>query len=217
MLPDPTPNVIDSVNALIPESEKEERKLNDVLRGLGCTCPLSLLSSADKIFLARTCDEKAVPLERDLFNFFAALKKLDSFHWVLPYYSKWIAAAEKGNTFHAALRMQFTYLLRHSGRFKEAISVSNVVEFERFRFPCSPSLLAVLCTIRAAVFLDIYELHRDKELLRVSRITLNKSWANKKSPEASLVYKRLETFERGIEKDDYRAKVNAAYVEWASW
>jgi hypothetical protein len=66
------------------------------------------------------------------------------------------------------------------------------------------------------VFLDIYELHRDKELLRVCGITLNKSWANKKSPEASLVYKRLEAFERGIEKDEYRDKVNAAYVEWAS-
>ena len=62
------------------------------------------------------------------------------------------------------------------------------------------NLLAVLATIRAATFLDIYELHNDKELLSRSRKTIDKAWAISKNQngslhEASLVYKRIEAFE----------------------
>lgn len=113
--------------------------------------------------------------------------------------------------------MYLTFLFRKCSLFEKAIKTSNVVEFGKNRFQCSASLLGIICTIRAATFLDIFEYHNDRELLKITRLTLNKAWANKKSQEASLVYKRLDKLEREIDAEDYKKKVNEAYKNWADW
>ena len=87
------------------------------------------------------------------------------------------------------------------------------------RFRCPPNLLAILATIRAATFLDIYELHNDKELLFRSRKTIDKAWAiskiNGSLHEASLVYKRIEALRHWSLR--LCGKVNKAYSDWADW
>ena len=78
-------------------------------------------------------------------------------------------------------------------------------------------MLGVLCTLRAATLLDIYELHWDPKLLKVARKTNGKAWAMEKGSHVILVYKRLEKFERELERMEYNKKVVAAYKDWAAW
>ena len=79
------------------------------------------------------------------------------------------------------------------------IAITNVVEFPKERFKCPPHLISILATIRAAIYLDIFEKRNDRDLLVLSRKTVNKAWAINKSDEASNVYQRLQKFERLVE------------------
>ena len=65
--------------------------------------------------------------------------------------------------------------------------------------------------------LDIFELHNDLEILPVAQKTLGKAWANQKSQEAASVYKRLDALKRIVEEQNYKKRIDAAYVNWASW
>ena len=102
----------------------------------------------------------------------------------------------------------------HTGELFKALQTSNVVELSRDKFECHPDLIAVICTVRAATYLDIFEFHNDTELLERARLTINKSWAIKKSSEASLVYKRLDKLKGEILKENYIRSINEAYKDW---
>ena len=65
--------------------------------------------------------------------------------------------------------------------------------------------------------LDIFELHNDPEILPVAQKTLGKAWANQKSQEVASVYKRLDALKRIVEDQNYKKRVDDAYVDWASW
>ena len=157
------------------------------------------------------------PRIQQISTFFELIKNLENCHWCLKYFEKWQITLEQKESMFAEGRMYLTFLFRKCSLFEKAIKTSNVVEFGKNRFQCSPNLLSTLCTIRAAAFLDIFEYHNDRELLKITRLTLNKAWANKKSKEASLVYKRLDKIERDINTQDYKIKVNDAYKKWADW
>ena len=85
------------------------------------------------------------------------------------------------------------------------------------RFKASPHLISIIATIRAASLLDIFELHNDPEILPIAQKTLGKAWFNNKSQEAASVYKRLDALKRIVEEQNYKKRVDAAYVDWASW
>ena len=75
----------------------------------------------------------------------------------------------------------------------------------------------MLCTIRAATFLDIFELHFDQNLLTSARKTAKKAYALTRDPEISLAYQRLSKFERAIGAIDYKSRLNEAFRNWANW
>ena len=119
-------------------------------------------------------------------------------------------------------RFHLTYMFRHTGKLRECIKCSNVVEYPRSRFPCKPGLLSVIATVRAACFLDIFEIHFDAELLKVAKKTIDKSYAISKSSgasleEVSLVYKRLDKCRDEINRVNVVRRVNEAYKNWSDW
>ena len=119
-------------------------------------------------------------------------------------------------------RFHLTYMFRHTGKLRECIKCSNVVEYPRSRFHCKPSLLSVIATVRAACFLDIFEMHFDAELLKVAKKTIDKSYAISKSSgtsleEVSLVYKRLDKCRDEINRVNVVRRVNEAYKNWSDW
>jgi hypothetical protein len=85
------------------------------------------------------------------------------------------------------------------------------------RFKASRHLISIIATIRAASLLDIFELHNDPEILPIAQKTLGKAWSSNQSQEAASVYKRLDALKRIVEEQNYKRRVDAAYVDWASW
>ena len=153
-------------------------------------------------------------------KFFEIAKKTQKYIWSSNIYSRWLREIEKINKIQpdALGRMHLTFFFRHSGRLKEAIKTSNVFEFSYSKFSCDDRLRAVLGTIRAATFLDIYEYHYvDKEILFIARKTAGKAWANYKSEELSGVYKRLQHFENELSSQSYKKRLNQAYSDWIDW
>ena len=113
--------------------------------------------------------------------------------------------------------MHLTYFFRHAGRFKEAIKTSNVFEFPYSKLRCNDRLRAVIGTIRAATFLDIYDYHEDKDILSIARKTAGKAWANGPSEELRGVYQRLENLERDQSANSYKRRLKQAYSDWKDW
>ena len=197
-----------------------ERLLEDVNERItNYGLPINALSMEleNKKEILNILDLKKTPSKNEISTFFELIKNLENLHWCLKFFIEWQIALEQKESMFAEGRMYLTFLFRKCSLFEKAIKTSNVVEFGKNRFQCSPNLLSTICTIRAAAFLDIFEHHNDRELLKITRLTLNKAWANKKSEEASLVYKRLDKIERVINTQDYKIKVNDAYKKWADW
>ncbi|MGC6472617.1 MAG: hypothetical protein ACON4W_07060 [Parvibaculales bacterium] len=198
-------------------NEKIIQNLDDELKMLGVPSHKLIANEDEKIFVLKALKLGRPPNTADRTKFFLIIKKSEDLHWASKVFADWLGKIEQNNYRDPVGRLHLSYTLRHSGRLKEAIKVSNVVEFSYEQFQCPKNIMAILATIRAAVFLDIFELHRDPQLLFYARKTINKSWAINKSDEASQVYNRLDAFEREVSRDKYIEKVNNAYVDWASW
>ena len=132
-------------------------------------------------------------------------------------FERWLLTVEKDNGPEPTGRIHLAYVFRQTGLLKQALQVTNVVEFSSERFKCPPHLMSILATIRAAIYLDIFEKRNDRDLLVLSRKTVNKAWAINKSDEASNVYQRLQKFERLIDSQDYKQKIHQAYQDWSDW
>ena len=197
-----------------------ERLLEDVNERItNYGLPINALSMEleNKKEILNILDLKKPPSKKEISTFFELIKNLENLHWCLKFFKEWQIALEQNEKSFPEGRYFLTFLFRKCSFFEQAIKTSNVVEFDKSRFQCNPSLLAVICTIRAATFLDIFEYHNDGELLKFARLTLNKAYRNNQSKETSNVYKRLDKIEREINTENYKRKVNEAYKDWADW
>lgn len=217
-----TQQVLDLLDELKTPYEKRAEEMSAKLTAIGIAPSYLSNNQDDMNFVINICESKKVPSHSQREKLYEIVKKSKNMHWSVKFFSSWLKEIETENNFDPIGRLHLGYIYRHTGRFKEAIQVLNVVEFPPSRFNCPPNLLAVLATIRAATFLDVYELHNDKELLFRSRKTIDKAWAISKNHngslhEASLVYKRIEAFETLVSAIGYVVKLNKAYADWADW
>ena len=174
----------------------------------------------DQNTIIRVSQSKFIPSEYDQRLFFKIIKKNSNkntklMRWATKYFISWLRYREKETEkIHGLSRFHITYIFRHTGYLLKAISASNVIELPKGKVDCSPEMIAIIATIRAAVYLDIFELHYDPKLLKMARLANNKSFAITQSEEASSVYKRIDKFEGEILRENYHKRVNKAYKDW---
>ena len=217
IFPEPSKELMGLINSLKSIGEKRQEKVDNHLASIGFPVNLGVFSLEQKEYIWSLVDTATVPSASHRSNFFELAKKTTNLNWCSRFFERWLLAAEKNNEPEPLGRMHLAYVFRQTGLLKQALEVTNVVEFPRERFKCPPHLLSILATMRAAVFLDIFEKCHDKQLLAFSRKTVNKAWAINKSDEASNVYQRLHKFERLIETENYKARIEQAYKDWADW
>ena len=217
IFPEPSKELIALINSLKSIGEKRQETVDYHLASIGFPIHLGVASLEDKEFVCSLVNRDNVPMQSERGAFFEIVKKTSNFNWSSRFFEKWLREIESQFGPEAVGRFHLTYVFRHTGKLKEALRTSVVVEFPKERFKCTPGLRSVLATLRAATFLDIYEQHNDRDLLLFARKTIGISWRINQSDEASNVYQRLKKFEKELEEEDYKQKVNQAFSDWANW
>lgn len=212
-----TPELLSLIDSITPAFEKKQTEIDDLLRPIGFPTHATTVVLEEREFVWKLINQSKSPSQRDRSDFFEIAKRSGELHWCKRFFEGWLIKLESGQKPDPVGRMHLAYVLRHTRMLKQAIEVTNVVEFEGWRFPCPTHIMAMLCTQRAATFLDIFDHNQDPELLRFARLAINKAWSKAKSEEASAVYRRLDNCMRLIEEQNYKRRVDAAYVDWASW
>ena len=190
--------------------------VNDQLKAIGFPVTVGTVELEEREFAVKVMESDAVPSERERSKFFDIAKRAEPMHWTVRHFERWLLNLERGGRFDPVGRMHLCFCFRHTRQLEKAVKASVVIETGG-RFKASPHLVSIIATIRAASLLDIFELHNDPEILPVAQKTLGKAWANQKSQEVASVYKRLDALKRIVEEQNYKKRVDAAYVDWASW
>ena len=190
--------------------------VNDQLKAIGFPVTVSTVELEEREFAVKVMESDAVPSQRERSKFFDIAKRAEPMHWAVRHFERWLLNLERGERFDPVGRMHLCYCFRHTRQLEKAVKASVVIETGG-RFKASPHLISIIATIRAASLLDIFELHNDPEILPIAQKTLGKAWFNNKSQEAASVYKRLDALKRIVEEQNYKKRVDAAYVDWASW
>jgi len=190
--------------------------VNDQLKAIGFPVTVSTVELEEREFAVKVMESDAVPSQRERSKFFDIAKRAEPMHWAVRHFERWLLNLERGERFDPVGRMHLCYCFRHTHQLEKAVKASVVIETGG-RFKASPHLISIIATIRAASLLDIFELHNDPEILPIAQKTLGKAWFNNKSQEAASVYKRLDALKRIVEEQNYKKRVDAAYVDWASW
>ena len=190
--------------------------VNDQLKAIGFPVTVSTVELEEREFAVKVMESDAVPSQRERSKFFDIAKRAEPMHWAVRHFERWLLNLERGERFDPVGRMHLCYCFRHTRQLEKAVKASVVIETGG-RFNASPHLISIIATIRAASLLDIFELHNDPEILPIAQKTLGKAWFNNKSQEAASVYKRLDALKRIVEEQNYKKRVDAAYVDWASW
>ena len=198
-----------------------ENRMNSVnmrLQAMGFPVAVNTTTLEDREFVLRLTEGRGVPSLSDRSRFFEIAKASTNLNWCSRFFEEWWKKLRDGVASEPEAIMHLAYVFRNTARYREAIKITNVVEFGADRFRCSPKMIAILSTQRAATFLDIFERHGDPELLRFAKGSVGKAWQyNTGSLEASAVYQRLDKLKRNMEEESYKARVDQAYADWADW
>jgi len=212
----PSPQLHELLRCITTSGEIRLETVNEQLKGIGFPISVGAVELEEREFVIRLMESDAVPSERERSKFFDIAKRAEPMHWAVRHFERWLLNLENGQRFDPVGRMHLCYCFRHTRQLEKAVKASVVIETGN-RFKASPKLISIIATIRAASMLDIFELHNDPEILAVTQKTLGKAWFNDKSQEAAAVYKRLDALKRLVEEQNYKRRVDAAYVDWASW
>ena len=212
----PSPQLHELLRSTVTLGEVRLEAVNDQLIAIGFPITDSTVELEEREFVVKVMEADAVPSERERSKFFDIAKRAQPMHWAVRHFERWLLNLEKGERFDPVGRMHLCYCFRHTRQLEKAVKASVVIETGG-RFKASPHLISIIATIRAASLLDIFELHNDPEILPIAKKTLGKAWANQKSQEVASVYKRLDALKRIVEEQNYKKRVDTAYVDWASW
>jgi hypothetical protein len=212
----PSQQLHELLRGTVTVGEARLETVNDQLKAIGFPVTVGTIELEEREFALKVMESDAVPSERERSKFFDIAKRAEPVHWAVRHFERWLLNLERGERFDPVGRMHLCYCFRHTRQLEKAVKASVVIEIGG-RFKASPHLISIIATIRAASLLDIFELHNDPEILPIAQKTLGKAWANQKSQEAASVYKRLDALKRIFEEQNYKKRINAAYVDWASW
>ena len=212
----PSPQLRELLRHTVTAGEARLEMANGQLKAIGFPVTTSTVELEEREFSLRLMESVAVPSEKERSKFFDIAKRAEPMHWAVRHFERWLLYLEKGERFDPVGRMHLCYCFRHTRHLEKAVKASVVIETGG-RLKAPPKLISMIATIRAASMLDIFELHNDPEILSITEKTLGKAWFNDKSQEAAAVYKRLDALKRLVEEQNYKRRVDVAYVDWASW
>ena len=181
IFPEPSAKLLGLIYSLKTVGEKRQETVDNHLTSIGFPINLGIASLEEKEFIWSLIDTDTLPSVSHRSTFFELAKKSTNLNWSTRFFESWLLAVEKDNGPEPTGRMHLAYVFRQTGFLKQALQVTNVVEFPRERFKCPPHLMSILATIRSAIYLDIFEKCNDTDLLVFSRKTVNKAWAINKS------------------------------------
>ena len=212
----PLPQLHELLRSTVTLGEVRLETVNDQLTAIGFPITKSAVELEEREFALKVMKSDSVPSERERSKFFDIAKRAQPMHWAVRHFERWLLNLERGEQFDPIGRMHLCYCFRHTRQLEKAVKASVVIETGG-RFKASPHLISIIATIRAASLLDIFELHNDPEILLIAQKTLGKAWSSNQSQEAASVYKRLDALKRGVEEQNYKKRVDSAYVDWARW
>ena len=212
----PSSHLHELLRGTVTLGEARLETANDQLKAIGFPITVSTVELEEREFALNMMESDAVPSERERSKFFDIAKRAEPMHWAVRHFERWLLNLERGERFDPVGRMHLCYCFRHTRQLEKAVKASVVIETGG-RFKASPHLISIIATIRAASLLDIFELHNDPEIFPIAQRTLGKAWFNDKSQEAAAVYKRLNALRRLVEEQNYKKRVDTAYVDWANW
>jgi hypothetical protein len=186
-----------------PQSVKDGDETLRFLRGKNVN--IGQINDIDDAHIVRKAFEKSdageIPNYDDQTLYYEVFKKCQLFREAAKIFSSWLEQSEgKAGPFNPQLRIKVAFFYRHSGLFKEAIELTNVVFHSSEDFPGRPKEIAILSTIRAAALLDLFERGPgDDDLLAQARSAAGRAWsiASKTGELAQIsgVYGRLKKHE----------------------
>jgi hypothetical protein len=169
------------------------------------------IQNTDDIFLIQGLfhdhTKSILPTRNQRDKGYNALKKWDLLRIGVKLCERWrqLSTAD-GEKIEPDIFIKLAYCLRHTGRLEESYRVTEIVELPRSVVALSPMQRSILATIRAAILIDQYDLRPERKLLKQARSYAALAWANTKSEETSLVYKRLEKRENSLHETDVEEK-----------
>ena len=217
IFPEETSELLNLIKQSTPEAERIIHNLDLQIKKLGCPVNLKDTKIDEKKLLVKLHNPDWIPSPFERSKIYQVAQKSGKYAWWTPYFDRWLKHVESNGMPEPRGRLHLAYLFRHSGRLQSAISVTNVVEFSRHHFHCPDEYMSLLCTLRGATFLDIFDLHNDADILKITRKTLNKAYAIKQVEEVRQVYRRLSKAESYVSDLNYKTKLNEAYAHWKSW
>lgn len=166
--------------------------VNIRLQAIGFPIAANTTTLEDREFVLRLTEVAAVPSPAERSRFFEIAKASASLNWCSRFLEEWWKKLRDGVASEPEAIMHLAYVSRNTGRYRDAITITNVVEFGADRFRCPPRMIAIGAAGGA--------------------------WAeNTGSPEASAVYQRLDRLKREMEEENYKARVDQACADWADW
>ena len=173
-------------------------RAKEELKSLGVSS--ASIQNADDILLIRQMldlkQNSTLPTRNEREEFYIALKKSDLLRLGSEVSEHWLSLSRAANeTIEPDIYIKLAFFLRHTGRLDKAYRVTGIVDLPHSTVRMSPIERSILATMRAAILIDQYEAQPDIDLLKRARGYAGLAWANAKSDETRMVYKRLEKHE----------------------
>jgi hypothetical protein len=150
-------------------------------------------------------EERSIPEGQAIADVYEIFKLSNSLGRIgARYLSDWLDQKERRTDsfeYDAWGRIRLAKLLRNTGQLNRAITATDVVELPYNHFPFSGLVMAILCTVRAATFLDLadnaHSMDKKKDFTRRARLSANKANANSQGDNLYIreVYQRINHIE----------------------
>ena len=178
--------------------QKSLDQAKEELKGLGVS-PASIQNADDILLIRQMLDLKQnsiLPTRNEREEFHTALKKSDLLRLGSEISEHWLTLSRGANEkIEPDIYIKLAFFLRHTGRLDKAYRVTDIVDLPHSTVRISPIERSILATMRAAILIDQYEAQPNNDLLKRARGYAGLAWANAKSDETRMVYKRLEKHE----------------------
>ncbi len=165
---------------------------------IASTADLERLDSVLGLSTARN----AVPSDADRWAVFQVVQRVGQGRAALRHFQSWQNAVEDGHGYDALGRLHIALLLRHSGRLKEALEASAVLDGPSRCAPGTERFVGHLSCTRAASMLDVFESDGNVARLAEAKRHLDRAYATDQSEEVKAVYGRLRRLQELLDREN---------------
>lgn len=150
------------------------------------------LQLLDRVLHSAAPDSTLLPTAEDRWSVYDAVMRANQQRPALPYFRAWCQVVEQAaaGRHDAVGRLHLAVLLRHAGRPRDALDVTEVLDGRDHFIPTQQRFIGMLSCTRAACMLDMFEADRDGAWLAKAEQHLKRAWAIGQTEEANAAYRR---------------------------